>query len=58
MLPGDSSHEGSSQWHQEREGALTVLTTTSKGSGAARSGRATTMTTDGGMSFDERAFGA
>jgi hypothetical protein len=58
MLPGGSSHEGSPRRHQEREGAPAVLTTASKGGGTARSGRATTMNTDGGMSFDERVFGA
>jgi hypothetical protein len=43
---------------REGGGAPVVLTTTSKGGGTTRPGRATTMNTDGGMSFDKRAFRA
>jgi hypothetical protein len=58
-VPGGSGHEGSLRRHQERGGgAPVVLTTTSKGGGTTRPGRATTMNTDGGMSFDKRAFRA
>jgi hypothetical protein len=57
-LLGGSGDEGSTRWHQEREGAPAVLTTISKGGAVVWSGRVMTMNTSSGMTFDERSFGA